>query len=153
MIPGEIIDLIQIVIVIGRRIMGCREILLADVERFVLTLCQEIIASIRIGVSGTGGSSGSLPVYRSDTIEQPATVNHTGGHFFKVVRLCEIVTCQLLWLQCSTIAIEFHLRGIGETGLLDKGIRQLIEARLRDADLRPCARLEDRMVGIAFLGC
>ena len=38
-IPGEIIDLIQIVIVIGRRIMGCREILLADVERFVLTLC------------------------------------------------------------------------------------------------------------------
>ena len=32
MIPSEIIDLIQIMIVIGRRIMGCREILLADEE-------------------------------------------------------------------------------------------------------------------------
>ena len=166
-VPGEVVYLIQVVVVVGRGVMCRHKLLLSHINRRPLSIqapfllggtgggfpiCQEITAGAGIGIPRSGSGGGSLPVDGSDTIEQTAAIDHTGGHFFKVVRLSKIVTRQLFWLQGSAIAIELHLRRIRETCLLDEGIRQLIEARLWDTDLRPGAGLEDRVVGIAIPG-
>ena len=122
MIPSEIIDLIQVVVVVGRRIMCRHELLLTHIQRCrqsvraLLSLggagfpiCQEITAGAGIWIPRPDGGGGSLPIHWPDTIEQPSAVDHTSGHFFKVVRLSKIVTRQLFGLQRSSVAIESHL--------------------------------------------
>ena len=138
MVPGEVVNLIQVVVVVGRGVMCCYKLLLTHINRCPQSIqallllrgagggfpiCQEITAGAGIGIPRPGGGGGCLPVDGSDAIEQTTAINHTGGHLFKVVRLSKVVTRQLFWLQGSAIAIELHLRGIGETSLLDKGIR------------------------------
>ena len=119
--------------------MGGHEVFVTDGERFVLALSQEITASVGIGIPSSRGGGGCLPIDGADTIEQTPTINHTGGHLFEVVRISEVITSQLFWLQGSAIAIELHFRWIRESCLFDEGIRQLIEARLGNTDLRPSA--------------
>ena len=130
--------------------MGCREVLLADGERLLVAFRQEITAIFRIGVPGADGGGGRLPVHRPYGIEQPAPVDDAGRHLLQIVRRCQIVTRQPLGLQRPAVAIQPHLRGVREACLLDQGVRQLIESRLGDADLRPRSCLQDAVVGIAL---
>ena len=149
MIPGEVVHLVQVVVVVGRGVMGCREFVETDGERGVVALRQEVAAVLRIGVPRAFGRRGRGPVHGSDAVEHPPSVDLTGSHLRQVIGLRQVVSRQPFGLQRPAIAVELYLCRVGKACFFDQGVRQLIEARRGHADLRPCAFPEHGVVGIA----
>ena len=152
MIPGIVVYLVKDVVVAGIGITGGSLRLAVDGERFVVVLRQEIIAVIRIRIARVYGSLCRIPYYGADTIEDTLAAHRARRHLFQVIGLCEIITCQTLGLQGSTVTIDLHLREIRETCLLHKRTGQLVEAVVGDTDLHPFAFPQHRVVGIAVAG-
>ena len=46
--------------------------------------------------------------HRAYAIEKPSATDGDGGHLFQIIGPCEVIACQLFWLQGPTIAIYLH---------------------------------------------
>ena len=148
--PGVVVDLIERAIVVSQGIVGFQEIVRAQHLGFVVVLGQEIIAVTGIRIAHA--LMVIVPSHRSDAIEQFSAIHLAGGQLHQVVRFHQIIRCQQLWLQTSTIAVDFHLTQIGESCTSDEVVSQLVDARLGDADLDPGAFSQYGVISIALRG-
>ena len=148
--PGVVVDLIQRAIVVSQGIVGFQEIVCAQHIGFVVVLGQEIIAITGIRIAHA--LMVIVPSNRSDAIEQFSAIDLARRQFPQVVRFHQIISCQQLWLQASTIAVDFHLTQTGETCTSDEVVSQLVDARLGNADLDPGALSQYGVISIALRG-
>ena len=153
-IPGEVVHLIERVIIVVRRIIGRSEGRTVNRQRLTVAGRQEIAAHIRIRIARAREGIPRRPRHRSYAIEEPSSTDGDGGHLSQIIGLSKVITRQLLGLQRSAIAVDLHFRGIREARFLQQGIRQLINAALGNTDLRPRALSQHRVLRISFaLSC
>ena len=120
-----------------------------DHERFVVGLCDEIIAVVGTVVTNACLDSIRVVGYRAFGIEQALAVDEACRHFLQVVGLDEVAGRQLFWLKVAPIAENLHLAQVAEASALYDSLRQLVYTRLADSDFCPFARSQHRVFGIA----
>ena len=138
-IPGEVVYLIERVIVVVRGIIGLSESRTVECQWLCIVFRQQIAAIIGIRIACAREGILVCPGHRPHTIEKPSAADGDGWHLLQVVGLCQIITRQLLRLQCSAIAVYLHFRRVGESRLLHQRLCQLINPALRNTDFRPTA--------------
>ena len=148
--PGVVVDLIERAIVVSQGIVGFQKIVRAQHLGFVVVLGQEIIAVTGIRIAHA--LMVIVPSHRSNAIEQFSAIHLARGQLHQVVRFHQIIFRQFLWLQTSTIAVDFHLTQMGETCCSDEVVSQLVDARLGNADLDPGAFSQYGVISIALRG-
>ena len=147
-IPGKVVHLIECVVVVVRGVVGRGESGTVERQRLPVALRQQIAATIRIRIACACEGILRGPGHRSHAIEEPSAPDGDGGHLLQVVGRGQVVGRQLFRLQGTAIAVDLHPRGVCEACLLHQRIRQLINAALRDTNLRPVALPQHRMLRI-----
>ena len=147
--PGKLFFLDERVIVVVRGVEGADESGTIYRQWFGVAFCDEVVAVVGAVVTRTGlyglAGVGNWTI----GIEQTFAVYRACGHFHEVVGLHQIVGRQFLGLQVAAVAVDFYLAQAAEAGSLHQGFRQLVDSRLRHTDLRPLARGQQRVFGIA----
>ena len=119
-IPGIVIHLVKRMIVVWTRIADSLQQFLADGQRRLIALRQEIVTVVGIGIADSASGLWCFPVHWSYGIEHPLTADRTRRHLRQIVRLPQVVTRQAFWLQGAPIAVDLHLRGIREATFPDQ---------------------------------
>ena len=124
-----VIDLIQTMIVVGRRIEGTHKGSTIYTQGSFFAFGQEITSLIAIRITRTKGGGVAAPAYRSLAVEQTLAVHRASGNFLQVIGSGQVAAHQLFVLQVSTITIYFHAVYIAEPSLFHQLRRQLIDTR------------------------
>ena len=148
MIPGEVINLIQGIIVVCQGIILFLEFRFTHRQRSTIIFRQEVIAVVRIRI--TDAFVVGIPSDWSDGVEQFSTSDLTRRNFRQIIGLCQIIGRQCLGLQSTTITIDFDLIDIREASLSNQITGYLIDTRRRYTDFCPFARCQHGMVSIAL---
>ena len=121
----------------------------SHISQFLLSLGQEIIAIIRVGIARM--RKGVVPVqgpcHRAMRIEEYAVGTTVQGHFTEVVAPQVGVT---LREQMTAIAIQANLAGIMEAHLPQLIMRKHVHPIVRHTNLHPAARREHGVSSITL---
>ena len=132
-----VIDFVQTVIVVGRRIESTHESGTIHTQGSLIALGQKIASHITIRIARTKGGGIASPAYRTFAIEQTLAVDGTSRHLLQVVGSRQLTGHKLFVLQVSTITVNFYAVDITETSLLHQRRRQLIDTRRGHTDFHP----------------
>ena len=146
--PGEVINLIQGIIVVRQGIILFLELLFTHSQRSTVVFRQEVIAVVRIRI--TDAFVVGIPSDWSDGIEQFSSSDLTRRDFHQVIGLCQIIGSQRLRLHTTAITIDLDLIDIRETSLFNQITGYLIDTRRRHTYFCPSACCQHRMVSIAM---
>ena len=145
-IPSIVVDLIERTIVVHQGVIAFEEIGCRQHLGLVIVLCQEVIAGSGIGIAYT--LMVIVPSHGANAIKQAATIDHTRGQLFQVIRLRQIVGSQQFGLQASAVAVDLDFVQTGETCPTNDVGSQLIDASSGNADLHPGAVAQHGVGGI-----
>ena len=126
--PAVVVDLVELMIVVGQRIVGLDEAQRIVDHSLVVVLAEEVVAVVGIVVTLAHFRDLVGPVHRSDAIEDAPPADDGRGQLLQVVVVGNIGGRQPFGLACTAVAVDLHLRGVVETGLLQQAVGQLVES-------------------------